>query len=124
MKTLDKYNESLQELYDYFGFVEDYVVYPIDDRREYYWMLGEGFFSDNSVLFADKFEHLYPEPTGDHYSNSIYTQRFYQKHIYKGKDYTMIFVDTHTDGNKFFAIFDNSKKITKHLRKEKLNNII
>lgn len=45
------------------------------------------------------------------YSNEIYTQRFLPKWVYRGKDYTMICVDTHTDGNKFLQIFDNSKEI-------------
>ena len=43
--------------------------------------------------------------------NDIYTQRFYDKWVWRGKDYTMIFCDTHTDGNKFFGIYDNKKEV-------------
>jgi len=45
------------------------------------------------------------------YRNDIYTQRFLSKWVYRGEDYTMICVDTHTDGNKFLQIFNNKKEI-------------
>ena len=62
------------------------------------------------VVFHETEESVI-EQDGDNYEDEIYTQRFYQKHIYRGRDLTLIFVDTHTDGNKFFAIFDNSKEV-------------
>ena len=48
---------------------------------------------------------------GDYYESEIYTQRFYEKHVYRGNELTLIFVDTHVDGNKFFAIFSNEKEL-------------
>lgn len=45
------------------------------------------------------------------YSDEIYTQCFLPKWIYRGKDYTMILIDIHTDGNRFLAIYDNKKEI-------------
>ena len=48
---------------------------------------------------------------GDYYQNEIYTQRFLPKWVYRGKEYTMICVDTRTDGNTFLQVFDNSKEI-------------
>lgn len=30
MEMIKKYQESLQEIYDHVGFVEDWVVYPLD----------------------------------------------------------------------------------------------
>lgn len=40
---LDSYNTIKQGLFDYFGYVEDWVKIPIDDARDYYWSLdGEG----------------------------------------------------------------------------------
>lgn len=107
MKALDKYNEALNEVYNYFGFTPDWVVYPIDDRREYLWQI-----IDNEVVkFGESLEVMNSD--GNYYEQDIYRQRFYKKHIYEGPEYTMIFVDTRTDGMKYFAIYDNKKRIAK-----------
>jgi hypothetical protein len=106
MDLLDLFFKVRQAVYDYFGFVEDYVVYPIEDYREYYWRIAD---NGEVVAFGAKNDVIYR--TGNHYENTIYTQRFYDKWVYRGEKYTMIFVDTHTDGNKFFGIYDNAKEI-------------
>lgn len=109
MKLLNDYNQKRQEIFDYFGYVEDWVVIPIDDATIYYWHLtGEG--RGNEVQFADTLEELQTE-SGNYYTNEIYTQRFLPKWVYRGEEYTMVVVDTHTDGNKFLQIFDNKKEV-------------
>lgn len=109
MQLLNEYNQKRQELFDYFGYEENWRVIPVDDATMYYWRLtGEG--SGDEVQFADTVEELENEE-GNYYTNEIYTQRFLPKWVYRGKDYTMVVVDTHTDGNKFLQIFDNSKEI-------------
>lgn len=50
---------------------------------------------------------------GNYYVDEIYAQRFYEKWVYRGNEFTMIFVDTHMDGNKFFAVFSNDKEVKK-----------
>jgi hypothetical protein len=80
-------------------------IYPLEDYRKCYWQIV----NDSEVHFGEKDDII--NETGDHYVNEIYKQRFYDKWIYRGERYTMIFVDTHTDGNKFFGIYDNSKEI-------------
>ena len=101
---LDVFFNVRQAVYDYVGFVEDWVVYPIEDYRKYYWRIEDG-----EVLYGTKKDVV--GRTGNHYSSTIYTQRFYDKWVYRAEKYTMIFVDTHTDGNKFFGIYDNAKEI-------------
>ena len=106
MKLLDDYFKKQQEIFDYFGYVEDYRVIPIDDATEYYWCLdGE------KVRFANAIEKLKDEDAEGYYENEIYTQRFLPKWVYRRRDYTMICVDTCTDGNQFLQIFDNSKEV-------------
>lgn len=39
MKILDEYFKLQKEIYKYFGYVEDWVVIPIDDKRDFYWSL-------------------------------------------------------------------------------------
>lgn len=107
MKLLKEYFDIQQKIYDYFGYVEDWVVIPIDDATKYYWYI-QGNDEQGSVLFAKMTSHF---ATGEHYENEIYRQRFLPKWVYRGENYTMICVDTHTDGNKFLQIFDNKKEI-------------
>ena len=106
MSIIENYNKALQEIYEHVGFVEDWVVYPLDDRTEYFWDYNKKY---GVVDFADSIEEL-ESMEGNSYSNEIYTQRFYEKHIYIGEKYTMIFCDTRIDGQKVFGIFDNSKR--------------
>ena len=109
MELLDKYFEIEKQIYAHFGYVEDWVAIPLDDCREYFWHLtGEG--HGDEVKFAKEEKNLFEGTKEDGYSNEIYTQRFLPKWVYRAADYTMICVDTHTDGNKFLRIFDNAKE--------------
>ena len=108
MKELTEYFALQNKIYEYFGYVEDWVVIPIDDRREYLWRLS-GVEKNDFVTYWKSDEKL---ELGEYYQDDIYTQRFLQPQgwVYFGKEYTMICVDTHTDGNKFLAIYDNAKR--------------
>lgn len=109
MKELDDYFELQKKIYDYFGYVEDWVVIPMNDCREYYWCVDKS--EKSFVRFASTKEELLDEQSGNYYENEIYTQRFLPKWVYRGKEHTMVCADTHTDGNKFLQIFDNDKEI-------------
>jgi len=116
MKQLDDYFKLQKEIFDYFGYVEDWVAIPIDDARDYVWTLDAEYDDNGKVIggevrFAETLKELENWEAGKYYSNEIYTQRFLPKWVYTTNDYTMICVDTHTDGNKFLQIFDNSKKV-------------
>lgn len=89
------------------GFVEDWVVYAIEDRTDMAWTVNE---LEKRVRFAEDKEHLLDDDE-NYYEDEIIHQRFYDKWIYKGEKLTMIMVDTHTDGNCFFAFYDNEKEI-------------
>ena len=104
MELLDKYFEIQKQIYDHFGYVEDWVVIPLDDCRRYFWHLtGEG--PGDEVMFAKEEKNLFGGTEEDGYSNEILPKR-----VFRAADYTMICVDTHTDGNKFLQIFDNAKE--------------
>lgn len=114
MELLDKYADIKRQICEYFGYTEDYVVIPIEDRREYFWNItGEGY--GDVVKYHENRDVLF---TDNRYEDSIYTQRFLKKWVYRGNEFTMICVDTHVDGNKLLAIFDNSKEV-KEQRPEK-----
>lgn len=110
MKLLDEYNSITTKIFEYFGYVEDWCIYPIQDYRDHWWRIN-GSEDDGSVQFAEV--PLTDEiiKSGEYYENEIYTQRFLDKWVYRGPEYTMILVDTHIDGNKFLQIFDNAKEI-------------
>ena len=107
MELLDKHDSLRQEIFDYFGYVEDWRILPLDDSTMYFWRLdGEG---PGNVCFADTEQELIDE-TGEYYENEIYTQRHLSQWVYRGADYTMVVVDTNTDGNQLLQIFDNKKE--------------
>lgn len=102
---LKKYEEARQQLYDHVGFVEDWVVCPIELMGGYHWKLKE-----SKVVYHDDPELVRSE-NGDHYEDDIYTQRFYSKWVYRGEDLTLIFCDPHVDGVQWFRVFENNLEI-------------
>ena len=104
-ELIKMFNDLKQMLYDHVGFVEDWVVYAVDDKTDMVWKIV-----DSDVKYAETTEKFY-STDGDYYIDEIYKQRFYDKHIYRGKNLTMIIVDTHVDGNRFFAFYSNDKEI-------------
>lgn len=105
MKELDKYFEAEKAVYEFFGFKEGWRVFPLDDRRDYYWQA-----SDHSVHYSDETEDFTDEDREPQYADDIMYSRS-ASGIYRKDGYTMIAVDTGCDGNKFLAIFDNSKEV-------------
>lgn len=104
MELIENYKKSLDAIYEHVGFEEDWVVCPIDDSTEMFWTVDEF-----NVTYAETIEQFNSD--GNYYQDDIYTQCFYNKHIYEGEKFTMIFCDPHVDGMKWFRIFDNSKRI-------------
>lgn len=111
MVELDNYKKAEQELFDYFGYVENWVAIPVEDSREYWWELDQDENGSGEVRFAETEELLADKDAGEYYCEEIYTQRFLPKWVYKGTDYTMICVDTCVDGNKFLRIFSNNLEV-------------
>lgn len=103
MKLLNDYFALQNKIYAHFGYQEDWVVIPIQDRTKMFWK-----FNGQDIQYAETMEKM--QSDGEYYEDSLYTQRFLPRWVYEAPDYTMICVDTHTDGNKFLAIFDNAKR--------------
>jgi len=99
------FENAKQALLDHVGFIEDWVVYPIQDCTNMPWCIVNGEY----VKYADDLEKFNSDD--DYYTADVYRQRFYPKAIYEGKDLTMVFIDTHTDGMKYFAFFANKNCI-------------
>ena len=105
MKLLDDYFELQRQIFKHFGYVQDWRILPLNDARYYYWRLdGEG---PGTIRFA-KTEEALNSGDGDCYENEIYTQRHLPKWVYRADDYTLVAVDTHTDGNQLLQVFDNA----------------
>lgn len=112
MTMLNDYFTLQQKIYDHFGYQENWQVIPFYDASEYFWKLDCE--EHGVVKFARTVNELANE-TGEYYENEIYNQQQLQKCIYRAHDYTMVCVDTKTDGNKFLQIFDNTKERSKAL---------
>ncbi len=102
MDILDNYLDIREEIYDYFDYEEEYFdTLNIDDSRDYYWSLHQE--NDKNIIsFARTKENLYNGIEG-YYEGEIYT-------IYKGKDYTMMYIGTRVN-NESLQIFDNKKEV-------------
>lgn len=107
MNIMENFEKAKQELYNHVGFEEDWTAFAIKNRTDMFWTLNE---IENSVQYADYKEDLNPEENF-FCEDEIYKQRFYNKWIYRGEELTMIIVDTHIDGNKFFAFFSNNMEV-------------
>lgn len=106
MKLLDDYLALQKQIYEYFGFVENWKVLPIQDSRQYHWFMNERY---GCVCYADTTEELALQ-TGNYYEDYFCYFGDKPKAVHEAKDYTLITVDTQTDGNKFMSIFDNTKR--------------
>lgn len=107
MQLLTEYLHLQKQIFEFFGYQENWRVIPLDDCREYFWRLtGDG---PGSVQYADTEEELQSE-SGNYYEDSIYTQRFLEKYVYRGDGFTMVCCDPAVDGNKFLRVFDNMKE--------------
>lgn len=112
MELLTQYFDIQKQIYEYFGYVEDWVVIPLSDERDKYWYLELEENGSGSVTFSDVFLRPSVIKKGEQlYLNDIYTQCFLPKWVYRTEDYTMICVDTHTDGNKFLSVFSNDREL-------------
>ena len=107
MDLLKNYDKALQDIYEYFGFVPDYVTLPIKDRTESYWCID-----DEKIYYADSRQELVDDE-GNYFESLIFKNDFYDKWIYEGEDFTMIFENTQTNGMRYFSIFPNSKRIVR-----------
>lgn len=105
MGLLSNYTNAKMALYDHVGFVEDWVFYPIDDCTDMWWSILD----EETIKYAGSIDKYRSD--GDYYTAEIYHQRFYKKWVYEGEKLTMVFLNPGVDGMKYFAFFDNSKKI-------------
>lgn len=102
MKLLDDYFALQTQIYEHFGYQEEWRIFPLDDSRELFWRIIE----DRSVHFSDDEEGV-DEPE---YSEEIYTYRHLPNWVYRADDYTMIVCNTQCDGNILLRVFDNAKE--------------
>ena len=108
MKILDEYLKLQKEIYDYFGYKEDWKAFTIDDCRSVYWRI----IGNDSVIFSEDEKDIKENIDNmEYYECSIYKSRFVDKSIYIGKEFTMIIVETLIDDNKHLSIYDNAKEI-------------
>jgi len=112
MEILDQYFKLQKEIYDYFGYVEDWVVIPLDDERGSWWFLEQGADGKGFVYHWRDREAVGTFTDSGGYKSVIYTQRFLPRWVYRGAEYTMICIDTQTDGNKFLTVFSNDRELT------------
>lgn len=116
MNIIEKYKSALQDIYNHLGFKEDWSIFPIDDSTSYIWRIditvdSVSFWESKEQYDKSEPDYMYPNTKEGYYQNEIMTHCHYPKNIYIGDEFTGILVNTHTDGNEFLQVFDNSKRI-------------
>ena len=107
MNLLTNYQSALQAIYDHVDFKEDWVIYPIDDCTKRFWD------TDGDTVYYANSQEEFKSQEGDYYEASVEKQRFYKKWIYEGEQLTMIFLNPHIDGMRYFSVFDNAKRLSR-----------
>ncbi len=109
--SFDDYFALRDQIFSYFGYVEDWKSIPLSDHRgEYWFVIGEGPGCYCHSPYPFSWERIY---TGSEICGGIiYTQRFLPKWVYRGPEYTMVCADTESDDNKVLMIFENAKECT------------
>lgn len=106
------YFDQREKVFAYFGYVEDWRAIPLDDCRGMHWMIV-GDDKDGTVVWSpDPFTEEALAKGETIFSGPIYTQRFLPKLVYRKEEFTMISVDTQTDGNKFLMVFESALECT------------
>lgn len=113
MDLLEQYFQLKEQVFKYFNYAEGYRVLPLDDNRQYYWLLHQEPDGSGYVCFSEKALTIQEIRLGEEiFIWNIYTQRQLKKFVYRTDKYTMIVVDTRTDTNKLLAVFSNDKQVT------------
>ena len=109
---LSQYFDLQGEIYSYFGYRDDWRVFPLDDQTMQHWMLvgaepetGAG---GRVAWSEDRLTRAVIETGTTLCGGLVYTQRHLPKWVYRAEKYTLIVVDTQTDGNKFLMVFSNA----------------
>jgi len=117
------YFKLQEEVFKYFGYTQDWKVIPLDPQLGRHWMIcGPEDNRNTKVAYGNKpFTEKLIEEGKELYSGTIYTQRFLPKWVYRGKDYTMVAVDTQCDDNKVLMVFENKLECTDQTLKDLYN---
>lgn len=110
MQLLKDYFALQEQIFNYFGYAEDWRVIPLSDNTDMHWVILNGNERGGSVRYHEELESLQGEDDGQYYEDEIYTQRHLPKWVYRGEEYTMICCDPGVDGNVFLRVFDNAKE--------------
>lgn len=111
MKLFQEYEKNKKEIFEYFGYVEDWRIIPLDFCCEFFWHIEVENRINGSVIFAESKDALLDTHKGDYYCSELFRRRQLPNPVFRGKDYTMIVADTEVDENQVLHVFDNSKEV-------------
>ena len=112
-ELLDRHFETVEAVHEAFGYSEDWCIFPLSDYREFWWRLdetpGAGDYDKGVVEFWKHEENIGSWEDDDGYQESVLPNRFLPQSVWRTEHFTMVLVDTGTDGNRLLAVFDNAK---------------
>jgi hypothetical protein len=109
---IDAYFNLQAKIYEGFGYHEGWVVIPMSDLRNNYWMIVGKEDDGKLVRSPDPLTTESIKAGVNIYTSTIYTQRFLPKWVYRANGLVMVCENTHCDGNKFLSIFSSDRECT------------
>ena len=76
MIELKQYFDLQKKIYDYFGYVEDWVVFPIEDSTNCFW-----YKNGTEVCFSESKDDLLNTEKGNYYIRDFYPRQSIQVKI-------------------------------------------
>lgn len=110
LQNLNIMSNAEERLFEYFGYRHDWRIFPVVEDLESYWRIDEHggtlLTSNNEASLDDNDASLDDNDADDFCRAEIYCHL--EQHVWRGADYTMALVDTHTDGNIYLVILSNT----------------
>lgn len=104
--NIEQIEKLTQEIFDHVGYVADWTVYPLDDKRDVFWWTD-----GQSIKFCTTKEKLlewlrYDDDSGECYSNIVINRG-----VHRGAEITAVVADTMTDNNRFLMLLRNENEV-------------
>lgn len=101
INLVENYFKAKQAIYDHVGFEEDWVSCPLSDQTDFYWNVDldreedQIIFSLSDITIRKYIAGInvleYEEEELVYYACYLFKQHFYDKWIYRGEKFTLIF---------------------------------
>jgi hypothetical protein len=111
-EKLKAFEELKQQIFEAFGYVEDWRAFPLFIELSAHWFLTGEEGEDEIVFSPTPFTTELIESGEQIFSAYVYSYRHLNKYVYRTDTHTMVLADPRSDLNIFLYVFDNKNQCT------------